>query len=426
MVSFSDLFFSSRPRHRLLAVAVLSTLAGCSSPRQAAAPDDPAARRIGVAAFNMAWAGSAADFARHLEVCGRPEVNWCETRARTARGAAGPTDEEKARAAACQAAVITAAGGPAASMMVAPCNAYRPGNAPAETMTAAAYAEKLAGLTATVENLIEKEGVGVIAFQEVKSAEVVRAVLGKFAARFDTCEAPHTAFQTIAFAWDRSIASEPGVCAANQDLAVQDPPGDAAAFRRVRPGLALNLTIRGAPVTFMNVHLKSGCANLVSTPRYAGHVLTDPVPPCEVFNRQVPILEEWIDRNAAISPRFVLLGDFNRRIDEERSADIAKDKVRADGSDPAGPNRRDAAGRVTTRYLWPEIDDGAPIMHQVPLGTTASACNGFTGLDHIVVSDALMKTNGAELVSYKVSVISLPDQKIETSDHCPRVVQLRF
>src|SRR5262245_1847281 len=112
-------------------------------------------------------------------------------------------------------------------------------------------------------------------------------------------------------------------------------------LRRVRPGLALELTIGGTPVSFLNVHLKAGCANIVATERYPARLLTDDFDACEAFNKQVPILEAWIDGVAAKTPRFVWLGDLNRRIDEEEAAGIPKDKVRADGSDPRGPNRVD-------------------------------------------------------------------------------------
>lgn len=390
---------------------------------------------IAIASFNMAWAGSMDDFRRYVEVCAKPEVNWCDTRARTLRGAAGPTPEEKARADKCQADTIAAAGGREASMMVAPCNAYRHAQPPVpgmplpdpnEVRVPAAYAAKLTGLTATVDRLIEQDKVRVLAFQEVKSRAVIETVLGRHAARFDICVARHDAFQTIAFAWDKSVTSKPGACTTHDALAIKDPPNDPAAFRRVRPGLALELEIGGAPVTFLNVHLKSGCANIVATDRFPARLLTDPSEACEVLNRQTPLLENWIEAIAAKSPRLVWLGDFNRRIDEEAAARIAAKDVRTDGSDPASPNRVDANGKVSTRYLWPELSDGSPTLHQVPLSQGDGGCGGFVGLDHIVISDALKAINPGTIASRKVPVVNAPGQKIETSDHCPRIVELKF
>ena len=119
------------------------------------------------------------------------------------------------------------------------------------------------------------------------------------------------------------------------------------------------------------------------------------------------------------------MGDFNRRIDDEEKLAVAKDKVRADGSDPAGAHRI-ANGKVATRYLWPELNDGTPVLHQMPLSTNEGGCTGFTGLDHIVVSEALKKLNPGVVFSKKVGVAEKPGQRIETSDHCPRVPLLSF
>ena len=393
---------------------------------------------VNVSTFNMAWAGTLDDFKKHVEVCSAPSVNWCETRARWAPGTTKAPPEEVARAAACEVATMAAAGGREASMKIAPCNAYRdsqpraPGSPPPDLSALRkpeAYAEKLAGLQGTVESLIERDGVRVIAFQEVNSVQAVKAVLGKFAARFDVCEAQHNAFQTLAFAWDRSLSNAKGVCTTHSALAILDPAKDPAAFRRVRPGLALELTVNGAPVTFMNVHLKATCASATnSNPRYPTRLLTDAVDACEVFNRQVPIFEDWIDAVAAKSPRYVILGDFNRRIDEEQALALAKDQVRTDGSDPASRNTVGADGRVKTKYLWPEIADGSRAIFQIPLKSKDPACTGFTGLDHIVVSGpvyaVLEARSPADIGTRKLPVMGRAGQLIETSDHCPQVAKL--
>jgi hypothetical protein len=418
------------------AVAALA-LAGLATAPALAQPA-PVPLPVAMATFNMAWAGTLEEFQRHLAVCSVPSVNWCETRARWAPGTQQATPEETARAAACQAATMQAAGGRDASMRVPPCGAYRdstpraPGASapdPAAVRVPQAYAAKLDGLRATVQGLVERDGVRIIAFQEVSSEAAVRAVLGPLAGRFDICVAPHSGFQTVAFAWDRALSPVPGQCSTNTALAVLDPPSDPAAFRRVRPGLALQLQVSGAPVTFLNVHLKAGCASVNnSNPRFPGRLLTDPAEACDTFNRQIPILEEWIDSVAARSPRFVVLGDFNRRIDDEQVLATPKDQVRADGADPAGANRPGADGRVGTRYLWPEISDGAPVLHLLPLTGVDAGCRGFIGLDHIVVSAALHATlaqlEPAAIAARKVPVVNLPGQRIESSDHCPQVAKV--
>ena len=442
-MSLHRLTLSFRPRRQRaragLAVACLA--AGCASPGLVAAQAQARAPlAVQVAAFNMAWAGTMDDFKRHVQVCSAPQVNWCDTRARWAPGTTAAPPEEVARAEACQAATIEAAGGREASMLVAPCNAYRssqprtPGAPPpdlAALRKSEAYQDKLDGLRATIDALVEREQVRVMAFQEVRGTEAVRAVLGRHADRFEVCAAQHGGFQSLAFAWDNTLPSSPGRCTTHAPLAVLDPPNDPAAFRRVRPGLALQLAVNGEPVTFMNVHMKAGCASATnSNPRFPARLLTDAVESCEVFNRQVPVLEAWIDAVAAQSPRYVILGDFNRRIDEEASLAIPRDQVRVGGADPAGPHAVGADGRVGTRYLWPELADGKRAVHLLPVKGSDPACTGFVGLDHIVVSDRLWALLAADAAANtgarKAAVSSRPGQRIETSDHCPQIGRLLF
>lgn len=406
-------------KFRLSALALLSATAGCAtSPQQAPQPV-----QVGVASFNMAWAGTEADFASHLAMC--TAVEWCDTRPRRNRGETTPSPEAIATAKRCEAAVDTFAGGARQAMQIAPCNAYK--SKSTADVTLANYQKKLAGLRATIAGLIEKDGVQVIAFQEVKSDQAVRDVLGKHAATFDVCHAPHNAFQTVAFAWNKAVTQRPGQCSSRAELAVAEDPANAANFRTVRPGLALELTVNGKPVTFMNVHLKSSCANLKPFGPFQPRKLDDADAACRVLNRQVPALEEWIEAVDAKSPRFVLLGDFNRRIDEEAAEAVPPAQVRTDGSDPAGPNKKDALGYVTTKYLWQEISDGKPNLFQVPLAGADSGCKGFTGLDHIVISQALKAAQtDATFGSRKVPVVNEPGQPIESSDHCPRIMTLNL
>ncbi|CAN7333164.1 hypothetical protein [Massilia sp. LjRoot122] len=381
----------------------------------------PAPAKIGVASFNLAWAGSQQDFDRQNAVC--KTVSWCDTRPRRQPGQSAITDEAARVARQCVADTERLAGGPAGAAMMAPCNAYQGRGAPVP-LVSADYAAKLAGLQATIARLIEGEGVRVIAFQEVRSAEVVKQLLGRHAERFGVCDAPHEGFQTLAFAWDRSLGQE-GRCSVETGLAVSDNPTDPEA-RKVRPGLALELQVAGRRVSFLNVHLKSGCANIVPTPVYQARLLDDPAGACKVLNRQVAPLERWIDGVAKSSPDFVLLGDFNRRIDEEAAAGIPPAQVRADGSGPAGVPAPGADGRVATRYLWQELNDGGRSLQQVPLTGVEEGCRGFSGLDHIVLSGALAARQPAGLGSRKTAVVQAPGQRIETSDHCPRSVTLSF
>jgi hypothetical protein len=377
----------------------------------------------------MAWAGTAADFQRHVDMCSAPEVNWCASRAKLTRGPRHLQAEEVSRAKRCREATTEAAGGFQQMQMTAPCNAYgKRSNKknPSRAATVESYNAKLAGLRSTIEKLIGEENIQVIAFQEVKSREVVEQVLGRFAGEFEICVAPHNAFQTVAFAWEKAVSSEAGRCIPNHDLAIAENTEESDLSHSVRPGLALELMINGAPVTFLNVHLKSGCANLITGGGFAGRKLTDPDPACEILNRQVPVIEDWVEEVARHSPRFVLLGDFNRRIDEEEKAAIAAADVRTDGSDPVGPNTRDAWGRVKSSYFWQEIADGFPGLYQVPLIFIEKGCGGHRGLDHIVISEPIRKIQRLPLSSRMAPLVKNPRQSIKTSDHCPRTTVLEF
>lgn len=402
---------------RTLILLIVSAAAGLGQGSVAAA-------EVGIASFNLAWAGTATDFKRHVDVCSAASVRWCNARAKVARGASEPTPEEDARAKQCQAAVEAESGGAARSLLVAPCNAYKLSARKIAAGGLALYDDKLAGLTKTIDRLVSEQRVDVLAFQEVRSDEVIRTILGPHASLFDSCVASHTGFQTVGFAWRKSVTSTPAQCASEPSLAIREKPDVPASLRTLRPGVVLKLTIGGEPVTFMNLHLKSGCANLTTGGGFPGRELTDPDPACQVLNRQVAPLENWIETAADNSPLFVLLGDFNRRLDQEASRPVPRNMVRKDGTPPDSPNALGPDGHVSSRFLWQEISDGKPRLVQIPLTETATGCTGFVGLDHILVSRALKQRQVRPLSSQKVPVEKVPRQVIQTSDHCPRTTTL--
>jgi endonuclease/exonuclease/phosphatase family metal-dependent hydrolase len=90
------------------------------------------------------------------------------------------------------------------------------------------------------------------------------------------------------------------------------PDFEALELETVRRGtrLALKSTSgRSEPVQLLSLHLKSGC----SYGRLDG---TTDRRQCDLLRRQRGILEEWIDARANADERFVLLGDFNRQLDQ--------------------------------------------------------------------------------------------------------------
>jgi hypothetical protein len=96
----------------------------------------------------------------------------------------------------------------------------------------------------------------------------------------------------------------------------------AADGRPVRWGTEILVEKDGQLLRLLSVHLKSGC--------HDGSLENPTDPDCVTLAAQREPLEAWIDKAAQELAPFVILGDFNRRID------------RFDQDD----------------HLWREIDDG--------------------------------------------------------------------
>lgn len=172
----------------------------------------------------------------------------------------------------------------------------------------------------------------------------------------------------------------------------------------VRRGAGLVL-YPGEPreLRLLSVHLKSGCGN---------RLLDDRRKECAAVARQVPVLEGWIDREAAAGRPFAVLGDFNRNLLRD-----------------LGPARSETGAPLR---LWPEIDDGAP--PDADLANTAegqrfvncSMRQTFRGyIDYIVLSRSL----GTVVVpgSFDRVVYRTEDAvRRKLSDHCPVSIRVRI
>lgn len=158
----------------------------------------------------------------------------------------------------------------------------------------------------------------VIALQEIDGREAAEQIFPdrKF------CFTKRRHVQNVGFAIRRGI---PFRC--NRDYrALGLPEND------VRWGADVTIA-PGTPreMRLLAVHLKSACNR---------DPLTDGRTDCRTLQRQVPVLEDWIDRRARAGDAFAVLGDFNRRFDRERK------------------EARDTKGAIVA--MWPEIDDGEP------------------------------------------------------------------
>jgi endonuclease/exonuclease/phosphatase family metal-dependent hydrolase len=150
----------------------------------------------------------------------------------------------------------------------------------------------------------------------------------------------------------------------------------------LRSGVDIVVRRQGAaPLRLLAVHLKSGCASGTS-----GEA-------CTTLQRQVPLVEAWIDARAAEGLRFAVLGDFNRRL--------------AKAGDP----------------IWADWDDGAPANADLALaeGDQAPRCDPrFKDfIDHVVLD----RRAAADLVGFEELTYDGGGER--PSDHCPSAVRLR-
>jgi endonuclease/exonuclease/phosphatase family metal-dependent hydrolase len=168
----------------------------------------------------------------------------------------------------------------------------------------------------------------------------------------------------------------------------------------VRWGADLTL-YPGTPqaLRLLAVHLKSGCNR---------DPLTTRSDPCMILQRQVPVLEEWIDERASEGVPFAVLGDFNRRFDREFAPG------------------RDRAGQIVA--MWPEIDDGEPPEADLvdpDDGRPTPPCRQQdpvrAAIDHILLSATL----GRAMLPGSFRVWTFPrGEPARWPDHCVRSVTL--
>jgi endonuclease/exonuclease/phosphatase family metal-dependent hydrolase len=145
----------------------------------------------------------------------------------------------------------------------------------------------------------------------------------------------------------------------------------------------IDITVRPAnrrPIRLLGVHLKSGCFSGTD-----GKV-------CPALLAQVPALEAWIDQAALGPTRFVVLGDWNRRL------------------------------ALPADAIWTEIDDGHPANAHLRLADAgiAPACDPrYTSfIDHIVLDRRAAKS----MIAFSETHYA-PGEK-HYSDHCPVAVTL--
>ena len=160
----------------------------------------------------------------------------------------------------------------------------------------------------------------------------------------------------------------------------------------LRYGTVIELEVAGKKIDLMSVHLKSGC--------FDRNLDRPATRDCRELKSQVRPLESWIDRRLERGRAFVLLGDFNRRMDR-RSDD-----------------------------LWHFIADGDPKpIYRVNARRKPKCWNSRFPefIDHIIVgpiAGKAVKPRSFEELTY--SETNYFRWRKRLSDHCPISIRLVF
>ena len=213
----------------------------------------------------------------------------------------------------------------------------------------------------------------VVAFQEVDGAQAAASVFPPD--RYALYLTHDEVVQRVGFAVRRGIEVHQ-----NPDLVALDV--DLAAHFRLRSGVDITIEVGGIKLRLLNVHLKSGCneQRLSNTGRT-----------CDTLRRQIAPLQGWIAQRREEGVPFLLMGDFNRRMD--------------------GPDDLLAA-----------LNRAAPLVRATE--GKASACwGGNSFIDHILAGGAArawIRPDSLRVLVYRESEAA----KERLSDHCAVSVRL--
>jgi endonuclease/exonuclease/phosphatase family metal-dependent hydrolase len=216
----------------------------------------------------------------------------------------------------------------------------------------------------------------VVAVQEVGGVEALRLVFDP--SDYDYHLTSQRGTQQVGFAYRKGLSVE-----RHPDLTALDVGG-------LRAGADLTVHVNGKALRLLAVHLKSDC---FSEP------LRSAKRACAKLRAQLPVLEAWIDERARAGQPFLVLGDFNRRLN---------------ASDP----------------FYVELDDGDPPNADLTLLGAGHVSRCWGGkypepIDHMLLSrDALpwLRNDSFSEVGYDVEDTPF---RSKISDHCPIAVTLR-
>lgn len=217
----------------------------------------------------------------------------------------------------------------------------------------------------------------VIAFQEVDGPEIAAQVFPSD--RYAVMTTNDAVVQRVGFAVRRGITVE-----RNPDLVGLDLYP--TAHRRLRSGADITLVLPGGRLRLLSVHLKSGCNH----DKLTGNIGRT----CETLRGQIAPLKGWMAQRVDEGVPFVLLGDFNRRME-------GRDEL--------------LAALVAT----------APLVRATE-GKASPCWGGNSFIDHILAGGAArawMVPASLRVMTYRETTEAA---KATLSDHCPVSVRFRL
>ncbi len=221
----------------------------------------------------------------------------------------------------------------------------------------------------------------VVAFQEVDGPEIAARVFPP--ERYAIITTGDDVVQRVGFAVRRGIPVR-----RNPDLAGLDVyPG---AVHRLRSGADITLDLPGGKLRLLAVHLKTGC----HYGSLSGAHGADASRACETLRRQVAPLQGWIAQRREEGVPFVVLGDFNRRMDRPEE-------------------------------LWAALTTAAPLARATE-GRASPCWGGGSFIDHILAGGAArgwMAPDSLRVMVYRETGDAAKEQ---LSDHCPVSVRFRL
>ncbi|MEC8458503.1 MAG: endonuclease/exonuclease/phosphatase family protein [Bacteroidota bacterium] len=161
----------------------------------------------------------------------------------------------------------------------------------------------------------------------------------------------------------------------------------------LRYGVQIRIFGEKDSVDVMAVHLKSGCFidDFSSSERSS----------CKVLEKQVPVLDKWIETNVLNNRKFILLGDFNHRL---------------------------ANGNNKMWNIFSEIN-GAPLEIRNSMQNLTGCHPRYPApIDHILMGPHAyrLKKAGSEAVHYFPHKSKEMSEDDMLSDHCPISVVLKI